>query len=206
MITVVGIPQGWPIFDHEAMGNPQASNFSMVSGPPQTSRIKTLGGPSRSRTRRQRAGLIVSLDWLMTSAQVQLLRTFWDDELGNGGYPFALYLMLNNSFEWRACRFLREFSQQSLSASDWKITSEVYVGYQPTWALKPGAVGMPYQTPTGFNDSPNPIGFLVPEPVVDIEIESFPTFSNLINPFLISELGPSVGLSSQIQAPFIGLI
>lgn len=199
-----GLPAGWPIFDHVTLGHAQVSNFENISGPPQSGRIKTFGGPSRSRTKRQRGGLILNINWLMTNAQVQVLRDFWDTELVYGQYPFAMEVFMEDLLVWRACRFINEFIQEPRSATDWTVAATMYVGYFPAWALKPGAVPMPYQVPVAFSEAPDPIGFLIPEAPVSITIESHPSYFDEIIPFAVSELAGVVDPTLIIQGPLVG--
>jgi len=131
------------------------------------------------------------------------LRNFWDHDLVHGQYPFAMKLMMHTTFVWRGCQFLREISQQSRSVDDWVVSSEVYVGYHPVWALRPGAMPMPVQSPVLFDTFPDPIGYLIPEPIFDIEIESAPEFLSRIDPYLLPELGPAIKLTDHMVAPRI---
>jgi len=155
-----GVPVGWPEFDHDVMGYAQITGYSLVSGPPKAELKRTLGGPDRPRIRRKNAGAVVQVQWLMTNAQLQALRSFWVNEIGTGEYPFAMRLLIRENLEWWACRFLQEYTRSTVSDTDWTVSGNLYLGYMPDWQLKPGAGPMPLQTNVSEGLEPNPPGAL----------------------------------------------
>jgi len=157
-----GVPTGWPEFDHATLGYAQVIGFNMVSGPPKAELSRALGGPDRPRVRRKNAGSVLQLQWLMTNAQVTTLRTFWVDTLNHGEYPFAMQIIVRETLEWWACRFLEDFSQEPVSTEDWTVTANLYLGYMSPWMLKPGSDPMPFQTNVSNALEPNPPGALYP--------------------------------------------